>query len=196
MSLISLVLVIASAQSMAISPQVASIESDAAARAYMRDTGVSLETAKWWIQIESELPPHIENLKARYKERAAFVSIASAPDQHLVVGLKGNAMESSQRINVGGSSIRVEFEEGYAYTEQEFLAIMKKAVPKVAELIPDATSVDGRPELGVIEIWVQGTSRDAYQPAISKIEQMTGLKVKLVLGKTPSRPPSKAIAHN
>lgn len=187
MSLIPLIIVIASAQSMAISPPVATAESDAAARSYMRDTGVSPKIAQQRIQIESELPPHIERLKARYRERVAFVSIAHLPDQHLVVGLKGSAMESTQHITVGGSNIKVEFEEGYAYTEQEFIAIMKRAVPKVAELIPDATSVDGRPELGLIEIWVQGMDEDSYQPAAAEIEKMTDLKVKLVLGKTPSR---------
>lgn len=189
MSPLSLLLVLASAQSQAVLPPAATDASEAeiAAKSYMKDTGVSLETAKRRIQIESELPPFIEDLKERYRDRLTFVSVESLPDQHLVVGLKGNGMEPAQRINVSGSAIRVEFEEGYPYTAQEFHAVMKKAIPRVVELIPDATSVDGRPELGLIEVWVRGTDEQAYQRAVVEIQKLTGLKVKLVLGKSLSR---------
>lgn len=162
-------------------------ETNVAARSYMRDTGVSLETAKQRLQIESELPPFIAKLRERYRDRVAFISVESQPDQHLVVGLKGMKMQPSQRINVGASMIRVEFEEGYPYTEAEFEGVMKAAIAKVTALIPDATSVDGFPELNLIKVGVQGTDKESYLPAIKEVEEVTGLKVELVLGEQPFR---------
>ncbi len=189
MSIFSLFLVLASAQSQAVSPpgEANASEIEIAAKSYMRDTGVSLEIAKRRVQIESELPPFIDDLKKRYRDRLTFVSVESLPDQHLVVGLKGSAMEPAQRIKVSGSAIRVEFEEGYPYTAQEFQVLLKKAIPRVVELMPDATSVDGRPELGLIEVRVRGTDEKEYQRAVMEIQKLTGLKVKLILGKSPSR---------
>lgn len=78
-------------------------ETNVAAMSYMRDTGVSLETAKQRLQIESELPPYIAELRERYRDRIAFISVESQPDQLLVVGLKGMKMQPSQRLNVGAS---------------------------------------------------------------------------------------------
>ena len=87
-------------------------ESDIAAKAYMSANGVSLDTAKRRLEVESELPSVIAELKRRYSDRLAFVSIENMPDQHLVVGLKGNMMEAARHFSVSDSSIRVEFEEG------------------------------------------------------------------------------------
>lgn len=190
MSLASLVFVLASAQSLAIVPagQVMSAqESNIAAKAYMNANGGTLDSAKRRLEIEAELPAVIAELKRRYKDRLAYVSIESMPDQHLVVGLKGNMMEAARILSVSDTAIRVEFEEGYPYTEKEFSETMHEIVPLVVELIPDAVSVDGRPELGMIDISVRGVDAKSYEAAKRKIEAASKLKVNIIPGRAPFR---------
>ncbi|HEL4110354.1 TPA: hypothetical protein UM343_000446 [Stenotrophomonas maltophilia] len=190
MSLASVLLVLASAQSLAVMPAGQALsekESDIAAKAYMSANGVSLDTAKRRLEVESELPSVIAELKRRYRDRLAFVSIENMPDQHLVVGLKGNMMEAARHFSVSDSSIRVEFEEGYPYTEKEFSETMHRVVPLVVELIPDAVSVDGRPELGMIDVSVRGADVKSYEVAKRRIEESAKLKVNIIPGRAPFR---------
>lgn len=160
---------------------------DVEASAYMEANGVSLEVAKERLLIESELLPHVQDLRERYRERMAFISIESIPYQHLVVGLKGPAMEPAQHISVRGTDVRVEFEEGYPYTAREFSDIVSRASLRVLEFFPDATGLAGRPELGLIEVMVSGTDELSHVPAKEAFEAMTGVEIKILLGRSPPR---------
>ncbi len=160
---------------------------DVEASAYMEANGVSLEVARERLLIESELLPHVQDLRERYRERMAFISIESMPYQHLVVGLKGPAMEAAQHISVRGTDVRVEFEEGYPYTAREFSDIVSRASLRVLEFFPDATGLAGRPELGLIEVMVSGTDELSHVPAKEAFEAMTGVEIKILLGRSPPR---------
>lgn len=160
---------------------------DVAATSYMKANGVSLEQATERLLIESELSPHIEGIRERYGDRMAFISIESLPYQHLVVGLKGAAMEPTQHINVRGTDVRVEFEEGYPYTAHEFSEITSRASTRVLEFFPDATGLAGRPELGLIEVMVSGTDERRYLPAKEAFEAVAGIEIKLLLGRSAPR---------
>ena len=160
---------------------------DVAATSYMKANGVSLEVATERLLIESELAPHIQDLTERYRERMAFISIESMPYQHLVVGLKGPAMEPAQHISVRGTDVRVEFEEGYPYTAREFSDIVSRASLRVLEFFPDATGLAGRPELGLIEVMVSGTDELSHVPAKEAFEAMAGIEIKVLLGRSPPR---------
>ena len=150
---------------------------DTAAKSYMAHAGVSLEEARERLKVQSELDPHIERLRTQYAERLAFLIIEHRPDQHLRIGLKGSTSVPQQQINVAGTSVRVVFESGQLYTQQEFRAVMKKATPRILALFPDTTGISGRPERRAIEIHIQGHDTEAYAPAAKEIEAMTGLKV-------------------
>lgn len=180
----ALLLVLASAQTLAatLPSQMSAAETDTAAKSYMEENRVSLNVAKQRLMIESEIQPYLEQLRERYKDRLAFISIEPQPHQYVRVGLKGNTMVPTQRIKVSGTVINVEFQQGYAYTQQEFRASLQAATPKIIELIPDAISINGRPELGAIEVWVRGTDNKSYLRATEQIEKATGLKVEIVLG--------------
>ena len=155
--------------------------------AYMEANGVSLEVARERLLIESELLPHVQDLRERYRERMAFISIESMPYQHLVVGLKGPAMEPAQHISVRGTDVRVEFEQGYPYTAQEFSDIMSKASARALEFFPDVTGLSGRPELGLIEVMVSGTDERRYLAAKAELEAVAGIDIKILLGRSPPR---------
>lgn len=188
MMLAALVLVLASANGLAaLLPGGRNAEADSAAKSYMADTAVSLETGRRRLQIESELPPHIDALRSRYRDQVAFISVESSPDQHILVGLKGPAMESRQHILVLGTRVGVEFEPGYLYNEREFKAMLSKFVPRITELIPRATGIIGRPELGMIQIRIRGGDVDEYRSAVEEIQTMTKLKVELIPGASVPR---------
>lgn len=189
MSIASILLFLASAQGVAASTsmQISAAESDVAAQAYSKATGVSLEAARQRLEVESGLDPLIKQLQEKYKDRLTYISIESQPDQHIRIGLKGSATEPDQKLAVNGASVRVELQEGYLYTREEFRQVVTKATPKIMELIPDATSINVRPNLNLIEIWVQGTDEKAYRRALEQIEKITGIKAQVVLGKVPSR---------
>ncbi|WP_282296046.1 hypothetical protein [Stenotrophomonas sp. PS02289] len=139
------------------------------------------------LEVESGLDPHIKQLQEKYKDRLTYISIESQPDLHIRIGLKGSAVEPDQKLSVNGESVRVDLQEGYLYTREEFRQVVKKATPKIIELIPDATSINGRPNLNIIEIWVQGTDEKTYQRALEQIQKITGIKAQVVLGTVPSR---------
>lgn len=160
---------------------------DTEAKAYMSHADVSLEEARERLQVQSELPPHIEKLRAQYADRLAFLSIEHRPDQHLLIGLKGYPAEPEQQINVSGTAVRVVFESGLPYTEQEFDQVMSDSHATIITLFPDLTGISGRPELGAIEIFVEGFDTDAYEPAVKEVEAMTHLKVKLIPGRSRTR---------
>ncbi len=160
---------------------------DVEASAYMEANGVSLEVARERLLIESELLPHVQDLRERYRERMAFISIESMPYQHLVVGLKGPATEPVQLISVRGTDVRVEFEEGYPYTAREFSDIVSRASLRVLEFFPDATGLAGRPELGLIEVMVSGTDELSHVPAKEAFEAVAGIEIKLLLGRSAPR---------
>ena len=160
---------------------------DVEASAYMEANGVSLEVARERLLIESELMPHVQDLRERYRERMAFISIESTPYQHLVVGLKGPATEPVQLIRVRGTDVRVEFEQGYPYTAQEFSDIMSKASARALEFFPDVTGLSGRPELGLIEVMVSGTDEQRYLTAKAELEAVAGIEIKILLGRSPPR---------
>lgn len=189
MSIASILLLLASAQGVAVntSTQMTVAESDVAAQAYSKATGFSLETARQRLEVESGLDPHIKQLQEKYKDRLTYISIESQPDLHIRIGLKGSAVEPDQKLSVNGESVRVDLQEGYLYTREEFRQVVKKATPKIIELIPDATSINGRPNLNIIEIWVQGTNEKTYQRALEQIQKITGIKAQVVLGTVPSR---------
>jgi len=188
MMLAPLVLVLASAHGlMAAPPGGTNAEADAAAESYMANSGVSLEVARRRLQIESELPPYIDALRSRYRDRVAFISVESSPDQHILVGLKGAAMESRQQITVSGSLVGVEFEPGYLYTEREFKAVLSKSISRITELIPRATGIIGRPELGMIQVRISGGDVDEYKDAVEEIQRATKLKVELIPGASVPR---------
>ena len=188
MMLAPLVLVLASAHGlMAVPPGGTNAEADAAAKSYMANSGVSLEVARRRLQIESELPPYIDALRSRYRDRVAFISVESSPDQHILVGLKGAAMESRQQITVSGSRVGVEFEPGYLYNEREFKAVLSRSIPRITELIPRATGIIGRPELGMIQVRISGGNVDEYKAAVEEIQRATKLKVELIPGASVPR---------
>ncbi len=160
---------------------------DTEAKSYMSHADVSLEEARERLQVQSELLPHIEKLRAQYADRLAFLSIEHHPDQHLRIGLKGYLAEPEQQINVSGTAVRVVFESGQPYTGQEFDQVMSDSHATIIAHFPDLTGISGRPELGAIEIFIEGFDTDAYEPAIKEIEAMTHLKVKLIPGRSRTR---------
>lgn len=163
------------------------IEDDTALRAYIADTGVSLEEARNRLRVQAEIGPHIERLRAQHAERLAFISIEAHPDQHLRIGLKGAAVEPDQVITIAGTSVRVVFQSGQPYTQQEFSQVLAKTARVISGLIPDVTGISGQPERRAIEIHIEGFDTEVYEPAVKEIEAMSGLKVEFRTGTSRSR---------
>lgn len=189
MSLSALMILATALSSLAATPvtEPETDEYEVEAVAFSKGSGVSLEEARRRIEAGSDIDFHIQALRQRYQSRLTFISIEQHPDQHIVVGLQGPAMEPTRRVGSGEKSIRVEFEEGYPYTDSEFGDLMKRASARAMELIPDVTGVGGRPELGAISIHVEGASSEPYNKAVKDLEKEFGLTVELALGRARER---------
>ena len=144
--------------------------------------GQTIDTSNQQQMVEALLGEHVEYVRARYKDRLAFVSVESQPDLHLRVGLKGEEKESDLHLPIAGTTVSVKVETGYPYTQEELRALLKKVTPTIRTLIPDVTGIAGHPERNLIEILVHGTNEQNYQHARAQIESLTGLKVKISLG--------------
>ncbi|RRU14931.1 hypothetical protein [Stenotrophomonas sp. 278] len=153
----------------------------------MAYSGVSLEEARNRLRVQAEIDPHIERLRTQHAERLAFVSIEAHPDQHLRIGLKGAAVEPDQVITIAGTAVRVIFQSGQPYTQQEFSEVLAKTARVISGLIPDVTGISGQPERRAIEIHIEGSDTEVYEPAVKEIEAMSGLKVEFRTGTSRSR---------
>lgn len=134
-------------------------------------------------QLTDALMHHLnDHVRAHYAGRLAYIVEEQVPDVHLRVGLKGTAAEPDQWVDAVGRPVRVRFEVGQPYNQEEFRAMLERIQPAIRRLFPDVTGIAGQSHLQHIEIHVAGTNAQDYQHAVAQIESLAGMKVKLRLG--------------
>ncbi len=163
---------------------------------------VSIDEALTRLAVQSEVMSDIEALRIEFADRLTELSIKDAPDQHILVQLKGPDPVADRTINTESATTRVVFEVGHKYTQDEFYVLLAKHRPLFHSAIPGITGTTGLPSEERVLIDINGDSRQAEElkDTIKKLERVTGLKIEVrpnmpksvnaeyVVGGAPSNP--------
>ncbi len=142
---------------------------------------VSVDDAITRLAVQGEVMPDIEALRTEFAERLTDLSIKDAPDQHILVQLKGPDPVASRTITTESGATRVVFEVGHKYTRGEFYAVLAKHRPLLYSTIPGITGTTGFPgeERVLIDIKGDESQADELKTTIKKLEKVTGLKIEV-----------------
>jgi len=80
---------------------------------------VSVDDAITRLAVQGEVMPDIEALRVQFADRLTDLSIKDAPDQHILVQLKGPDPVADRTITTESGATRVVFEVGHRYTRDE-----------------------------------------------------------------------------
>lgn len=150
------------------------------AQSYVREhPSVSVADAITRLAIQGELSPDIEALRVEFAARLTELSIEGAPDQHILVQLKGDRPVAGRTITTTSGSTRVVFDVGHKYTQDEFLAILSRYRLLLYSTLPGITGTTAFPgeERVLVDIEGDGAQAERLKPAVRNLEQMTGLKI-------------------
>jgi len=161
---------------------------------YMREhPSVSVDDAITRLAVQGEVMPDVEALRAEFADRLTDLSIKDAPDQHILVQLKGNEPVAERILRTESGATRVVFEVGHKYTRNEFYAVLDRHTPLLQSTIPGITGTTGFPAEERVLIDIQGDESEAQslKTAVKKLERATGLKIEI----RPSMPKSVNAAY-
>lgn len=151
-------------------------------QSYIREhPSVSIDDAITRLTVQTEIPPAIEALRAEFADRLAELSIKHAPDQHILVQLKGGAPVANRTIATPSGVTRVVFEVGHTYTQDEFLAVLSKHRSLINNTVPGITGMSGFAGEERLEIDIEGgdATAESLRAAIKELERATGLKIEV-----------------
>lgn len=161
---------------------------------YMREhPSVSVDDAITRLAVQGEVMPDIEKLRVEFAERLTDLSIKDAPDQHILVELKGADPVAGRTITTDSGVTRVVFEVGHKYTRDEFYAVLAQHRPLLYSAIPGITGTTGFPgeERVLIDIEGDDAQAERLKTTIKKLERVTGLKFEV----RPNMPKSVSAAY-
>lgn len=159
------------------------------ARNFVREhPSVSADEAAMRLAVQSEVMPDIEALQAEFADRLTELSIKDAPDQHILVQLKGPEGVADRLIRTESGATRVVFDVGHTYTRSEFSAVLARHGPLFHCAIPGITGTTGFPGEERVLIDIQGDEAEAQRlkAAAQNLERITGLRIEI----RPSMPKS------
>src|SRR5690606_27164011 len=107
--------------------------------------GISIDEAINRLAVQTEILQSMQDLRREFAGRLTEISIQPAPDQHILVELKGSALVANRRLVTHSGSTRVVFEEGHKHTGEEFHARTDKHKDLLYSAIPGITGLLGRP---------------------------------------------------
>lgn len=142
---------------------------------------VSIDDAITRLAVQGEVMSDIEALRIEFADRLTELSIKDAPDQHILVQLKGPDPVAGRTITTESGTTRVVFEVGHKYTQDEFYALLAQHRPLLHSAIPGITGTTGFPGEDRVLIDIKGDSGQAEElkDTIKKLERVTGLKIEV-----------------
>lgn len=143
--------------------------------------GISIDEAITRLAVQTEILQSMQDLRREFAGRLTEISIQPAPDQHILVELKGSALVANRRLVTHSGSTRVVFEEGHKHTGEEFHARIDKHMDLLYSAIPGMTGLLGRPGEDRLIIYIEGNERQAeeLQAAVERLERELGLSISL-----------------
>jgi len=142
---------------------------------------VSVDDAITRLAVQTEILQPMEDLEQEFKGRLTAISIQDAPDQHILVELKGPEPVNSRRLTTESGSTRIVIETGHKHTEEEFLALVDKHRDLLHGAIPGIVGTMGLPgrDLLVIHITGDQAKADELKTTLEKLERVLGISLSL-----------------
>ena len=142
---------------------------------------VSVDDAITRLAVQTEILQPMEDLEQEFKGRLTAISIQDAPDQHILVELKGPEPVNSRRLTTESGTTRIVIETGHKHTEEEFLALVDKHRDLLHGAIPGIVGTMGLPgrDLLVIHITGDQAKADELKTTLEKLERVLGISLSL-----------------
>lgn len=164
------------------------LDEAAAASAYSKDSGTTIEESTRRLRIQNNLGDTIGHLREEFHDIIAGIYIEDRPDQHIVVRLKGNIEPEPRKISTPYGIMPIVFHANAIKSISELSGIIEANRENISRVIPDLQDIypDERTGEIVLTIYSSNTDKAAYRAEAASIEKILGAPVRFEFVSSPT----------